>query len=102
VWLASYAQKDWAFLYLRAKDDAEIGLIIDRPSLPTAWIEIKSTVEVAQLVANELARIARAQHTLCSRWFQRRGLARVRVRPGRSGAACGQGVTSGPEAKLRA
>lgn len=44
--LASYAKKDWRFSYLRTKDDLEIDLIIDRPGMPKAVIEIKSTENV--------------------------------------------------------
>lgn len=38
-----YLRKDWRFSYLRTKDDVEIDLIIERPGLPSALIEIKST-----------------------------------------------------------
>jgi uncharacterized protein len=41
--LNSYLKKDWEFSYLRTKDDAEIDLIIERPGLPHALVEIKST-----------------------------------------------------------
>jgi predicted AAA+ superfamily ATPase len=41
--LNSYLKKDWELSYLRTKDDAEIDLILDRPGLPRALIEIKST-----------------------------------------------------------
>ncbi|MBT9555904.1 MAG: ATP-binding protein [Myxococcales bacterium] len=68
--LASYARRDWTFAYLRTKDDAEIDLIIDRPGLPRACIEIKSTDVVDPLAANKLARIARdipnSEHFLLS------------------------------------
>jgi predicted AAA+ superfamily ATPase len=44
--LASYRRNDFTFSYLRTKDDAEIDLIIERPGMPTAIIEIKSTDKV--------------------------------------------------------
>ncbi len=43
VRLNSYFEKDYRFSYLRTKDDAEIDLIIERPGLPLALVEIKST-----------------------------------------------------------
>ena len=39
-------EKDYRFSYLRTKDDVEIDLIIERPGLPTALVEIKSSVQV--------------------------------------------------------
>ncbi len=44
--LSSYARNDFTFSYLRTKDDAEIDLIIERPGMPTAIVEIKSTQRV--------------------------------------------------------
>jgi predicted AAA+ superfamily ATPase len=44
--LNSYFKKDWELSYLRTKDDAEIDLIIDRPGLPYALVEIKSTRQI--------------------------------------------------------
>ncbi len=41
--LNEYFQKDFRFSYLRTKDQAEVDLIIERPSLPDLLIEIKST-----------------------------------------------------------
>ncbi|MBI2082460.1 MAG: ATP-binding protein [Deltaproteobacteria bacterium] len=41
--LNSYHRKDFRFFYLRTKDDSEIDLIVERPGMPTALIEIKST-----------------------------------------------------------
>lgn len=47
VWrLNSYLEKDYRFSYLRTKDDAEIDLIIERPGLPLALVEIKSSQRV--------------------------------------------------------
>lgn len=39
-------EKDYRFSYLRTKDSAEIDLIIERPGLPTALVEIKSSLHV--------------------------------------------------------
>ena len=41
-----YFEKDYKFSYLRTKDNAEIDLIIERPGLPPALIEIKSKKRV--------------------------------------------------------
>ena len=41
--IQDYMQLDWRLSYLRTKDDAEIDLIIERPGMPIALIEIKST-----------------------------------------------------------
>lgn len=44
--LSQYLDKDWTLSYLRTKDDLEVDLIIDRPGLPRAFVEIKSTQKV--------------------------------------------------------
>jgi predicted AAA+ superfamily ATPase len=44
--LASYLRNDFSFSYLRTKDDTEIDLIIERPGMPIAIIEIKATDRV--------------------------------------------------------
>lgn len=46
--LNSYLRTDFNFSYLRTKDDAEIDLIIERPGMPIALVEIKSTDRVRQ------------------------------------------------------
>lgn len=46
--LQSYAKKDYRLSYLRSKDDVEIDLIIERPGLKRALVEIKSTERVAE------------------------------------------------------
>lgn len=38
-----YYQKDFQFSYLRTKDHAEADLILERPGMPLALVEIKST-----------------------------------------------------------
>jgi uncharacterized protein len=54
--LSSYRANDWAFSYLRTKDDAESDLVIERPGLPTAIVEIKSTRTVRERDAAPLQR----------------------------------------------
>ncbi len=44
--LANYYSRDYRFSYLRTKDNAEIDLIIERPGMPLALVEIKSTDKV--------------------------------------------------------
>lgn len=41
-----YRFPDWRVFYLRTRDGAEIDLIIDRPGMATALIEIKSSMEI--------------------------------------------------------
>jgi predicted AAA+ superfamily ATPase len=41
-----YAERDWDFSFIRTSDDQEIDLVIDRPGMTTAVIEIKSTLAV--------------------------------------------------------
>ncbi len=56
--LASYGRRDWTFSYLRTKDDAEIDLIIDRPGMARACVEIKSSEVVDPIDASRLARLS--------------------------------------------
>ena len=44
--LISYAERDFSLSYLRTKDDAEIDLIIERPGMPRAIVEIKSSTHI--------------------------------------------------------
>ncbi len=44
--LQSYARKDFRFSYLRTANDVEIDLIIERPGLPRALVEVKSTERI--------------------------------------------------------
>lgn len=44
----AYFPKDYQFSYLCTKDNAEIDLIVERPAMPVALIEIKSTREVTE------------------------------------------------------
>ena len=57
--LEHYLKKDWAFSYLRTKDDAEIDLIIDRPGLPLALVEIKSSNQIDEHVIAPLAKLVK-------------------------------------------
>lgn len=41
-----YLKRDFRFSYLRTKDGAEVDLVIERPGLPTALVEIKSAERV--------------------------------------------------------
>lgn len=41
--LNDYSKKDYRFSYLLTKDGAEIDLIVERPGMPVALVEIKST-----------------------------------------------------------
>jgi predicted AAA+ superfamily ATPase len=44
--LQVYYQRDYELSYLRTHDDAEIDLVIERPGLPRALVEIKSSVRI--------------------------------------------------------
>jgi predicted AAA+ superfamily ATPase len=44
--LNQYLELDYEFSYLRTKDDAEIDLVIDRPGMPVALVEIKSSTVI--------------------------------------------------------
>lgn len=52
----SYLRKDFRFSYLRTKDDAEIDLVVERPGLPLAFIEIKSAERVDERSTRTLER----------------------------------------------
>jgi predicted AAA+ superfamily ATPase len=52
----SYARNDFSLSYLRTKDDAEIDLIVERPGMPTALVEIKSTERVVESDVASLCR----------------------------------------------
>lgn len=49
VGLIGYLKPDWRLSYLRTKDDAEIDLIIERPGMKRAAIEIKSTSRMERI-----------------------------------------------------
>lgn len=55
---SSYLDNDWKFSYLRTKDDAEIDLIIERPGLPIALIEIKSNKNISKRDISNVARFS--------------------------------------------
>ncbi len=46
--LQSYAKKDYRLSYLRTKNGVEIDLVIERPGLKRALVEIKSTARVTE------------------------------------------------------
>jgi predicted AAA+ superfamily ATPase len=54
--LNDYFRKDWTFSYLQTKDGAEIDLIIDRPGMPTALVEIKSSEMISEKDVAQLNR----------------------------------------------
>lgn len=54
--LNEYLRKDYRFSYLRTKDDAEIDLILERPGMPLALVEIKSTDQVDERDTRTLER----------------------------------------------
>ena len=56
--LQSYAKKDYRLSYLRTKDGLEIDLIVERPGLPRALVEIKSTECVGPEDVRALKRLA--------------------------------------------
>lgn len=56
VHLSRYRYPDWRFSYLQTGAGAEIDLVIERPGLPAALIEIKSSRRVDERDARHLAR----------------------------------------------
>jgi predicted AAA+ superfamily ATPase len=58
VRLNEYQQRDFRFSYLRTKDDAEIDLVIERPGISTALVEIKSTQRIDDRDTRSLERFA--------------------------------------------
>ena len=64
--LNDYYRKDWRFFYLRTKEGAEIDLIIDRPGMPEALIEIKSTDHVTPRDTATLERFSRDFTNSCA------------------------------------
>lgn len=53
-----YLKCDFRFSYLRTKDDFEIDLIIERPGLPLALVEIKSSKQVDDIEINRFQRFS--------------------------------------------
>ena len=49
-----YLRKDYEISYLKTYDDAEIDLVVERPGLPRALIEIKSKRHVDEQDLNHL------------------------------------------------
>lgn len=56
--LISYAENDYSLSYLRASGDAEIDLVIDRPGIKRAIVEIKSSTQVREEDVSTLKRFA--------------------------------------------
>jgi predicted AAA+ superfamily ATPase len=59
VRLQSYQELDFSLSYLRTKDDAEIDLIVERPGMPRALIEIKSSTSIKEQDVSTLQRLHR-------------------------------------------
>jgi len=57
--LQSYAKKDHRLSYLRTKDGVEIDLVIERPGLKRALVEIKSTERVSDEDIGSLTRLGK-------------------------------------------
>ena len=57
--LQSYGNKDYRLCYLRTKDGVEIDLIIERPALKRALVEIKSTERVTDEDVRSLTRLGK-------------------------------------------
>ena len=56
VHLSQYRYPDWRFSYLQTGAGVEIHLVVERPGLPTALIEIKSSGRVDERDVRNLAR----------------------------------------------
>ena len=56
VHLSQYRYPDWKVSYLRTGAGVEIDLVIERPGLPTALIEIKSAERVDERDVRHLTR----------------------------------------------
>jgi len=56
--MCHYLDNDFSLSYLRTKDGAEIDLIIERPGMPTALIEIKSSSQISEADTLPLAKLA--------------------------------------------
>ncbi len=60
IWkLSNYKKKDYRLSYLRTKDGVEVDLIVERPNLKRALIEIKSSERISEDDVRSLERIAK-------------------------------------------
>jgi len=57
--LQSYGKKDYRLSYLRTKNGVEIDLVIERPGLKRALVEIKSTEHVTEDDVRALAQLGK-------------------------------------------
>lgn len=57
--LIHYRESDFSLSYLRTKDGAEIDLVIERPGLPRALVEIKSSRAVTPEQVTHVSKLAR-------------------------------------------
>ncbi len=61
IYLSNYYKNDWSFYYLKTKDGQEIDLIIERPGLPTIFLEIKSSTQVSDEKLKPLIQLSHGQ-----------------------------------------
>jgi len=54
--LNSYGNKHYSISFLRTEHDLEVDVLLERPGLPTALIEIKSTDKMNQAIPKNLAK----------------------------------------------
>ncbi|EKD51192.1 MAG: hypothetical protein ACD_62C00314G0001 [uncultured bacterium] len=57
--LSSYFRSDYELAFIKTKDDAEVDLVIDKPSHPPILIEIKSKTMIQEKDISSLQRLAR-------------------------------------------
>jgi len=83
--LASYRNLEYRFSYLRTKDDAEVDLIVERPDLPIALVEIKSGELIDDPTVRKLEAFARtfenAECFVLCRERQPRRVGKIQVLP---------------------
>ena len=58
--LCTYLEPDYQLSYLQTEDDAEIDLIIERPGLPRALIEIKSKKRVSRTDLRHIIQLSKS------------------------------------------
>jgi predicted AAA+ superfamily ATPase len=66
---ASYARCDWAYSFMRTKDDVEIDLVVERPGAPALFIEIKSKSLVDESDAKALETLGRDTDAKADKWL---------------------------------
>ena len=85
----AYLKNDFRLSYLRTKDGAEVDLVIERPGLPTALVEIKSATQVDETDLRHLksfrAVIPESEAICLSREGRPRAVEGIRIVPWRDG-----------------